>query len=162
MKKIILSSILLFITLFCFSQSKSYQALENHFRGKKDVHAFALSGFLCRMAVNLTTTNEPLLRAMSRNIRHIRLIVIPNSEFAKQSLSVDGFKSYLSKDSFVPLATVREKNDHVSFFHRSDSNQEERYFVLVEEKHEVVAIEMKGNIDPSVLTGDTRITTQKR
>ena len=163
MKKLILSSFLSFGFLLSFSQSKSYQVLENHFRGKKDVHAFKLNGVLCRMAVNLTTIDEPMLRAMSRNIRHIRLMVIPNSEFEKQSLSVDGFKSYLSKDSFEPLATVREKNDHISFFHSADNNQEERYFVVVQETNEVVASEMMGTMDPSALiSGNTGMTTQKR
>ena len=78
-------------------------------------------------------------------------------------LSFSQSKSYLSKDSFEPLATIRERNDQVSFFHRADSNQEERYFVLAEEPNEVVAIEMKGTIDASKLvSGNTGMTTKKR
>ena len=162
MKKSILSVFLISVSLISFGQSKSYEALQSHFKGKKDVHSFRLGGILCRAALSIATSNQPLFREMVKDIDQVRFIVIPIEEFEKQNLSVNGFKSYLSKDSFETLATIREDGDRVSIFHRTDSNLKDRYFVLIEERREVVAIEMKGYIDPSVLKPEnTRITLEQ-
>ncbi len=146
-----------------FSQSRSYQALRDHFAGKEDVHSFALNGFLCRTVLRIVRTDERLLHAMMKDIHHIRFIVIPTKEFRKQNLSVNGFKEYLRKDSFESLATIQDKADHISVFYCTDGNKRERYFVLVEEPNEVVGIEMKGYIDPALFRNeDNRITINQR
>lgn len=163
MKKSILSFLLIAGSVTAFSQSRSYQALRNHFAGKEDVHSFALNGFLCRAVLRVARTDERLLHTMMKDIHHIRFIVIPIQEFGKQNLSVNGFKEYLTKDSFESLATFEDKEDHISVFYRMDGNKRERYFVLVEEPNEVVGIEMKGYIDPALFRNeDNRITINQR
>jgi len=162
MKKISLLIIFAVFSTAIFAQSKSYMALYSHFKGKEDVHAFAVGGMICRLAVNLVSQENDVLRTMTKDIRHIRLIVIPRDEFAKQNLSISGFKGYLQKDSFQEMATIREHGEVVSVFHRTDAGAKDRYFVLVEEAREVVAIEMKGTIDPSMFKeGDKRISINK-
>ncbi|MBY0435022.1 MAG: DUF4252 domain-containing protein [Cyclobacteriaceae bacterium] len=162
-KATLLSLIVLAGALTLSAQSKSFQALRDHFADRENVHAFSLSGFLCRTALRIALSDDPSLRAMARDINHVRFIVIPKDEFAKQKLSVNGFKGYLAKDKFEVMATVRDKGEVVSFFHRLDDNKKDRYFVLVEESREVVAIELKGYIDPSIFkNGNNRLITLDR
>jgi hypothetical protein len=149
MKKLF-AVLLVLISVSGFAQSKSYQTLRDHFSGSENVHSFSIGGLLCKMAVNIASKDEELLRNLMKDISHVRFIVIPKEEFRNQNLSVNGFKNYLSKDSFEEVLAVREKGDHVNVFHRTDGNKKNRYFVLVEESDEVVAIEMKGYIDPQL------------
>ena len=163
MKKLLFSLLLVAVSVTTFSQSKSYQTLRDHFAGKEDVHSFALNGFLCRTVLRFAGTDGRTLHTMMKDIHQIRFIVIPIKEFSKQELSVNGFKEYLKKDSFESLATIRDKADHISVFHRMDGNKRDRYFVLVEEPNEVVAIEMKGYIDPALFKNENnRITINQR
>ena len=163
MKKLIILFSLIFFSSSVFSQSKSYQALHAHFKGKEDVVAFSMGGVFCRMAVRMATPKDDILRKMTKDIRHVRFIVIPKAAFEAEKLSVKGFKNYLVKDSFQELAVIRDNGEIVSVYHRSDENAKDRYFVLVEEDREVVAIEMKGTIDETMFKdGDNRITLNKK
>lgn len=162
MKKLIVLTILVIFSVATFAQSKSYKAIYSNFKGKDDVHAFAMSGMICRLAVKLISQENDVLRALTKDIRHIRFIVIPKNEFEKQNLSVNGFKGYILKDEFEQMATIRDHGDIVSVYHRSDESAKDRYFILIEEPREIVAIEMKGTIDPSLFkNGDNRITINK-
>lgn len=142
------------------AQSKSFQTLHDHFAGREDVHAFSINGFFCRLALSMAIDeDDELLRNLSRDIDHVRFMVIPKDEFYKQDLSVNGFKKYLLKDSFEQMMSVRDQGDNVNVYMREDGNHTNRYFVLVEETDEVVAIEMKGYIDPALFnTSDNKIT----
>ena len=134
-----------------FAQSKSFQTLRDHFIDEENVHTFSISGFFCRAAMSMALDEEDaLLNDMINDIDHVRFMVIPKEEFQKQHLSVNGFKSYLAKDAFEEMMSVRENGEHVTVFMREDGNKKNRYFVLVEESDEVVAIEMKGYIDPQL------------
>ncbi|HRI79142.1 MAG TPA: DUF4252 domain-containing protein [Cyclobacteriaceae bacterium] len=162
MKKLNILILFTAASVAAFAQSKSYEALYSHFKGKEDVHAFSMGGMLCRLAVNVMANDNDVLKAMVKDIRHIRFIVIPKNEFAKQNLSINGFKGFLKKDLFEEMATIRDHGDIVSVFHRTDANAKDRYFVLVEDQGKVVAIEMKGTIDPALFKeGDNRITINK-
>jgi DNA-binding transcriptional regulator of glucitol operon len=162
MKKLLIPVLLLVSTLG-WSQSKSYQTLQHHFDNRPDVQAFSLGGWLCRAALSLAMDDDDrelnLLKKAMADINHVRFIVIPKHEFRQQGLSVNGFRSYLKKDSFELLADVRDQGEQVTFYHRSDGTRKDRYFVLVDDQDEVVAIEMKGYIDPAIFESeDARIT----
>lgn len=151
MKPVAIITFLVLSITSAFAQSKSFQALRDHFTGIEDVHSFSVSGFLCRAAVSMMADDEDqLLKNLMSDIDHIRFIVIPKGEFDKQRLTLGGFKKYLTKDSFEEMMSVRDNGDHVTVFMREDGNKKNRYFVLVEEQTEVVAIEMKGYIDPEL------------
>jgi len=86
-----------------------------------------------------------------RDIKHIRFMVIPKEEFTRQQLSVKGFRQVLQKDGFEMLAHVRDNGDDVSFLLREEGkDKKKRYFLVIEESDEMVAIEMKGFIDPEI------------
>ena len=151
MKKLFFLIAVAIVSLTVQAQSDAYQTLRNHFIDKPDVHAFSMSGLLCRMAAGMMAPQESVLRQALRDIKHIRFMVIPKEEFARQQLSVKGFRQVLQKDGFEMLAHVRERGDDVSFLLREEGkDKKKRYFVLVEESDEVVAIEMKGYIDPEI------------
>jgi hypothetical protein len=160
MKRVALSILFLLSLTAVSAQSESYQTLRDHFTGQDDVHSFSISGLLCRAAMSMVIDEEDeLMKKLVSDIDHVRFIVIPKQEFANQNLSVNGFKKFLVKDSFEEMMSVRDNGDHVTVFMREDGNKKNRYFVLVEEQHEVVAIEMKGYVDPELFKdGDNKIT----
>jgi DNA-binding transcriptional regulator of glucitol operon len=164
MKKILLPIFVLTATLAA-GQSKGYETLKSRFKDQPDVHTFSFGGWLCRAALSLAVQDDEddievrLLHKAMADIDHIRFITIPKDEFKAQGLSVNGFRSYLKKDSFEELASVRDKGEHVTFYHKTDGGRKDQYFVLIEEATEVVAIEMKGYIDPEIFNSDdARIT----
>jgi len=96
MKRFTLFASLSLITLFSFAQSKSFQTLKDHFADEEDVHAFSVSGFLCRAALNIVMEDDEELKGMLNDIDHIRFMVIPKSEFATQNLTVNGFRKFIT------------------------------------------------------------------
>jgi len=150
------------VSLTSRAQSKSYQTLHDHFHHEQDVHTFQASGFIIRLVLNLAAKDESAAHSMAKHVRHARVMVIPKEAFEKQHLSVSGFQHVLEQDSFMNLVTLREKGDVISIYHRMDDNNRNRYFVLVDGKDEVVAIEMKGYIDPELLAkNDLRISLHR-
>lgn len=160
-----LLTLLLAGSLAAQAQSKSYEALMDRFKGQPDVHSFSLGGWLCRAALSLAVLEEdedPEVRLLHRamaDINHVRFIVIPKEEFRAQGVSVNGFRKYLERDHFELMADVKDNGDHVTFYHRETGQRKAQYFVLIEESDEVVAIEMKGYVDPEIFnTAEARIT----
>lgn len=145
------------IALGSMAQSKSYQTLKDRFIDQPDVQAFSFGGWLGRAALSFVSESDDpdarLLRKAMADIDHIRFLVIPKQAFREQNLSVNGFRSYLSKDEFDMLADIKDNGERVTFYQREEDARNQRYFVLIDEADEVVAIEMKGYIDPSIFEG---------
>lgn len=162
MKKISTVFVLFFVAGTAFGQSKSYETLHHRFHGDEGVHSFSLGGIFLKAAVGIASSQDDLLRKSMRNVKHCRFMVIPHEAFAKQQVTVGGFQAYLKKDSFQEVMSVRDKGDIVTVFHRQEGNHDERYFVLIEEDRDVVAIELRGEMDLSVWKPDNqRISLNK-
>jgi Domain of unknown function (DUF4252) len=131
------------------AQSNSYQLLKDKFKDQPDVYSFSFSGWMGRLVLNLVGEFE--FKDAIKDIKQMRLITIPRSEFLAQQVSVAGFKKRLKKDSFEELAFIRDEGEEVSIYLREGSNNKNHYFVLVEEEQEVIAIELKGYLDPKLL-----------
>jgi Domain of unknown function (DUF4252) len=127
------------------AQSKSYQTLKDNFADQPDVHSFSVSGWVGRVILNLAGEYE--FKEAIKELKHVRIITIPRSEFKAQNLTIKGFKSVLKQDSFQELAFIRDNGEEVSIYLKERNNNKNHYFVLVEEEQEIVAIEMKGYID---------------
>lgn len=132
-----------------FGQSKSFEALKEHFDGEDDVHSFGVSGFLCRAALGMAGEWE--FKKAIQEIKHLRFIVIPTEAFQAHQLTTTGFKKFLRQDGFEELSNIRDRGEEVTVYLQSNRNKKDIYFVLVEESDEVVAIEMKGYLDPNML-----------
>ena len=148
-KSILLLFSLLFLSIGAHSQSKSYQALKNNFDGKTDVHSFKVGGFFCRMVLGMAGEWE--FNEAIKDIEHVRLITIPSAEFARQDLSVKGFKKLLRKDSFEELASIKDNGDDVTIFLQSSGKKSDCYIVVIEGPSEIVVVELKGTIDVKML-----------
>ena len=149
MKKSIASTLFILAACAAQAQSKSYQDLRNHFSGQPDVKSFGFSGPVCRMIVNVIGWEDEELSEALKGVKQVRFMTIPKEEFDNQGLSVRGFRSRLVKDNFEVMAAFRDGGSDVTLYHRPEKNTD-RYFMLLEEDDEVVAIEMKGYIDPAV------------
>ena len=128
------------------AQSNSYQQLKNKFKDQPDVYSFSFSGWMGRIVLNLAGEYE--FKNAIKDIKYMRLITIPQSEFSVQNVSVNGFKKLLKQDSFEELAFIHDQGEEVSIYLREGNNHKNHYFVLIEEEREVVAIELKGYLDP--------------
>jgi len=151
MKKIFILMTLVVFSQATFAQSRSFEKLREKFRGEEDVHTLKMGGFMLQAVMRLATADDRSARESLRSVRELRLMVIPQVAFQRQGLSVDGFRGVLRKDAFDEMTEVRQGKDRVTVYMRPDYNHVSRYFVLVANEEEVVAMEMKGNVDPEWL-----------
>lgn len=150
MKRIIVTSLLItFMALQAFAQSNSYRTLKNKFEDSPDVHSFSVGGWACRLIFSIAGEYE--FKKAVEDVQHIRLITIPKREFEAKEVSINGFKKLLLQDSYQQLANIRDNGEDVTIYLRESGNKKNYYFVLVEEEKEVVAIELKGYINPDAL-----------
>jgi len=160
MKSISVFIVALLLTTSSFAQRNSFDTLKDKFKGQPDVYSFSLSGWMGRLVLNMAGEYE--FRNAIKDLKHMRIITIPRSEFSAQNVSVRGFKKVLKQDSFEELALIREDGEEVSVYLREGNNNKNHYFVLVEETDEVVAIELKGYLDPKLLnTKNTSLAINK-
>jgi hypothetical protein len=79
-------------------------------------------------------------------------MVIPKSAFRREHLTVDGFVKFTRQDGYEELGRVRDHGDNVTLLLQTPKkSSDNRYLVLVDDNDEVVAIEVKGYIDPEIL-----------
>lgn len=129
-------------TAFC--QSKSFNTLSNAFADRDNVISFSLGG------LPLKWTSDEDDKTFNR-IRDLRFLTIPRYQFNSGDVKLSSVKRDLTRDSFEEMFSARDGGDNVSVYlqdHGGDSNV---YFVLVEAEDNVVAIEIKGYIDPKSL-----------
>ncbi|MBL7857179.1 MAG: DUF4252 domain-containing protein [Cyclobacteriaceae bacterium] len=150
----------LLLTSVAMAQSSSYQTLKNKFSDSKDVHSFSVNGFFARAILWMADEYE-FKKAISE-VKSIRLMTIPKSEFKDRGVSLSGYKKLLERDAYEQLAHVRDHGDDVTFYLQSTKKQGNRYMVLVEESDEVVVIEMRGYIDPTILLDNTELAYKKQ
>jgi hypothetical protein len=144
---------ILFTVSNSFAQSRSYEALKEKFSNRPDVHSFSFGAWMGRLVLKMAGEHE--FTNAIKDVKHVRLITIPKQEFAAQHVSVKGFKKLLKQDYFEELAFIRDTGEEVTIYLREGNNNKNHYFVLVEEEQEVVAIELKGYIDPKELNPKT-------
>ncbi len=145
----LLAVVLLLATTSLVAQSNSYQTLKHKFKDQPDVHSFSVSGWVGRLRLNMVGEHE--FKKAIKDLDHVRFMVIPMVEFSEQHVSVNGFKKILKKESYEELAVIRDQGGVVFIYLNEGSNNKNHYFALVEEENEVVAIEMKGYLDPNLL-----------
>lgn len=128
-----------------YSQSSSFDVLREKFIDTNNVHAISVGGFFCRTVMWMAGEND--LREAVQDLKHVRMITIPQQNFSQQKVSLAGFKKVLKSDRFESVAAVSEPHERVEIFLQQRSLHDDRYFVLVENSNEVVAIELMGKID---------------
>jgi hypothetical protein len=157
MKKITLLLLLTLLVNFAFAQSKSYQLLREKFQGEANVVSFSTSGLLARTALWMAGEHE--YTNAVRDVRKIRLTVIPEQAFKTNDVTLKGFKNLAKRDGFEELAHIKDNGDDVTLLLQSESSsgksgKPNRYLLLVDSGNEVVVMEITGYIDPSILLKD--------
>jgi len=154
MKSTLLSLVCsLIFTVATFAQSESYITLKNKFRGGENVVAVKAGSFLVRTVLLLADEDD--WEDDFGQIRSVRLINIPQTEFKKKNVSVRGFKKILSKDNFEELISTYDSGERLTIFQR-DGKQSDLYFMIIENKHDVIAIEIRGKLYPEKIVEDHR------
>ncbi len=147
----------LFITLLTptvFAQSNSYRTLREKFRGEKDVVAVRASGGLTRTILWMAGERE--FKHALQEVDEIRLVVIPKRAFRANDVTLNGFKKIAEQDTFKEIARVKERGDDVTLLMQKSYKSKRhpdynRYLILVDSNEEVVVMEIKGYIDPSLI-----------
>jgi hypothetical protein len=162
MKKILMLITLVVISQVALAQSRSFDKLREKFAHEEDVHTFKMGGFMLHVVLNLMTKDDASAKQLANSVNHIRLMVIPQRAFDHQGLTVSGFRNILRQDDFEQMAEVRKGKETVTVYVRPDNNHLNRYFVLVSDQDEVVAMEMKGNVDPEWLAKNNFVKASAR
>jgi hypothetical protein len=127
-----------------FGQSKSFDALSNAFADRDNVISFSLGG------LPLKWTSDEDDKTFNR-VRDVRFLTIPRQQFDAGDMKLSSVKRNLSRDSFEEMFSARDEGDNVSIYLQDHGGDTNVYFVLVEDDDNVVAIEIKGYIDPKSL-----------
>lgn len=149
MKSFILSLVLMLTISAANSQHNSIRVLKDRFKGEADVHSFKLEGFMARLALKFVDDTE-LKKAVS-GIRSIEFITIPKEAFKQQRVSVGGYKKFLEENHYESLMEVKDNGEVVSFM-LAPGKSRDYYVVIVDNPREVVVFELKGHIDPAMIT----------
>jgi hypothetical protein len=149
MKKYILFVFLLLTITAANSQHNSIRVLKDRFRDEADVHSFKVEGLMARLALKVIDDHE-LKKAVS-GVRSIEFIVIPKEAFVQQRVSVNGYKRFLEENRYEHLMEVKDNGEVISFM-LAPGKQRDYYVVIVDGVNEVVVMELKGHIDPTLLT----------
>ena len=134
-----------------FAQSKSYQLLREKFAGTENVISLRTSGFMARTILWMAGENE--FNDAIRNVRNVRLTVVPKAAFRKHDVTVKGFIKLAQKEGFEELISARDHGDDVIILKQdlTAKKRDDRYLILVDEGHEVVVMEVTGYVDTDEL-----------
>ena len=149
MKTYILSIFLMLTISVANSQHNSIRVLKDRFRGEADVHSFKLEGLMARLALKMIDDHE--FKEAISGVRSIEFITIPKEAFIQQRVSVSGYKKFLEENHFESLMEVKDNGEVVSFL-LAPGKKRDYYVVIVDNPREVVVFELKGYIDPAMLT----------
>lgn len=123
--------------------------MKDTFKGGQDVHHLSVSGLLCRAVLAMADEHE--YQAAFTDVKNIKIITVPKTEFERRKLTLNGFKKVLSEDNFQELAHFRDHGDLVSIYLQENKKSQNRYFILVDEGDDIVALEIKGYVDADLL-----------
>jgi|GEM_PF-6469661 len=155
---------LIFIFAVCAghvaAQSKTFSTLRNKFSGHENVFHFKVSGFFARTAMKIAGEHE--FGKAIVEMRSARFISIPKEAFDKENVSVKGLKKLVLTDSFQQLASISGHGDEVTLYLREGRNKKHnQYLVLVNSIDHVLAVEIKGFIDPETMRANSDITAKQ-
>jgi hypothetical protein len=146
--------------VFAQAQSQSFQTLKGKFAGHDNVHAFSMSGFFARTV--LWIAGEHDFNKGIKEIRSIHMVTIPKEAFDRENVSLNGFKKVVAKDSFQELMQIKDHGDDVTLLiQHATKSKNNRYLFLVEGASEVVAIEVKGHIEPELILKNSDLSYQQ-
>jgi len=155
MKTTLLSLVFLFLSVAAMAQSDSYLTLKDKFQGSENVIAVKAGSFLVRTV--LLFADEEEWEDDFGKIRSVRVMNIPQAEFKKKSVTPKGFKKILVKDNFQELISSYSDGERLTIFQRDGKNGGgDLYFMLIENSHDVTAIEIRGELYPEKIVEDHR------
>jgi hypothetical protein len=147
--KNILALVLITASLSTFAQSESFLTLKEKFSDSRNVTSISVGGFILRTA--LLISGEDDYRGEFGDVSNVRLINIPIEELDKRNLKISGFKKVLRNDNFEEVVSASEDGEHVTIYMQERKRNKNLYFLLIEGEDQILAIEIKGYLDPKKL-----------
>lgn len=146
MKRTLVFMFLLITGAAAFGQSKSFSSLSEAFSNNDNVTSFSLGGLGLKWS-----SGEDEDKALS-GIRDVRFLHIPRGQFEAGDVKLSSLKRSLSRDNFEVMFNARDGKDNVSVYLQENRGENNNlYFLLVEDDDNITAIEIKGYIDPKTL-----------
>jgi hypothetical protein len=137
----------LLVSITCFGQSETYTLLKEKFRGHENVFSISTSGFFTRTI--LLVAGEHDFNKALREVKHIQLTTIPKKAFHREEVTVKGFIRKAKEDAFEELVHVKDYGDDVTLLRQQPKkkNRAHRYLLVVDDRNEVIVMEITGYID---------------
>ncbi|WP_165823987.1 DUF4252 domain-containing protein [Pseudochryseolinea flava] len=151
MKSKLLSLLLLTISLSAAAQSDSFITLKNKFQGGDNVVSVKAGSFLVKTVLLLTDDGD--WEDDFGKVKSVRLINIPQAEFKRKNVTTKGFKKILAKDKFEELVSTYNEGERLTIFQRDGKNGD-LYFMIIENGHDVTALEIRGELYPEKIVED--------
>lgn len=149
-------AVLFMLPAVCLAQSKSFQTLKHQFEDMHEVHSFAVGSFFARLALSFADDDDFDSDAIEK-IGKIHIVTIPREHFESRKLTLEGYEKHvLQRDGYESLIGVRESGSNVKVFMQPYRNRENRYLFLIDDDHEVVAVEFSGYVNTEKLLSDLR------
>jgi hypothetical protein len=154
MKSTLLATLLILtLSLSSFGQSQSFSTLKNKFRGGENVISVKAGSFLVRTVLLLSGEGD--WEDNFGRVRSVRVINIPQLEFKRKNVSAKGFTKVLRDDNFEEVITTYSEGERLTIFQRDGKNSD-LYFMLIENDHDVTALEIRGELFPEKIVEDHR------
>lgn len=133
------------------AQSKSYQLLRKKFAGSENVVSIRTSGFMVRTILWMAGENE--FNHAIRDVRNVRLTVVPKTAFKKQDVTVKGFIKVAQKEGFEEIISAHDHGDDITILKQDFTGKKRNdcYLILVDEGREVVVMEVTGYVNTDEL-----------
>ncbi len=147
MKKTFTVIALVLFTSLAFSQSNAYLNFKEKFRGRENVVSVSASGFLTRTMLMFAGEDE--VNEAIRDVRKVRMTVVPRAAFRTEDVTVKGFIRHAKKNNFEELFNLHEHGDDVVLLQetRTKKRAPDRYLLLIDDNSEVILFELTGYID---------------
>jgi hypothetical protein len=136
-------------SLATFAQSESFLTFKESLDDAENIVSLKVDGFVLKTALWLSGDSD--FKEEFHNVHSVRFIVVPKEELNKRKLKVSGFKRVLRNDHFEEMVSASEDGDHITVYMQERGKNKNLYFVLIEGKDEIAAIEIKGYLHPEKL-----------
>lgn len=156
MKNILIVILLSSAVSISFGQSQSFKTLSNKFADEDNVFTIKTSGLITRSVLKIAGEDD--VRDALRDIKKVRMIVIPEAAFHIKDVSPEGFIKYAqSTDGFEEVLRARDGKENVTLLvKKGTENKQDRYLFVIDSGNEIVVAEMKGTIDYKKMFEDSK------
>ncbi len=141
MKKLFVLFFLVMIQIIASAQSKSIEKFRK--LHKEDQNVFFYSSTI-KM---LNTENEPGISDLIKDIDKVMVLLYEKQKHKFSTQVITKLQNDLQKEDYVPLLMINENASTINLYKRDKKGKTTGFAALVDNKENLVIIDVKGSID---------------